>query len=474
MSFGTQIFGAIISLAVTAVVVRCLLKRYQAQIILLTAGVVLLACAVLLGADSAQILPAKVKSTGWIGFDIFKFVERILSSRVGDLGLIIMAAGGYATYMDKIGASKAMVFAFLKPLRNLKAPYVLLAVVFVVGAVLKVFIPSAAGLALLLMVTMFPIVVALGASTVAAAAMVATCGGFDLGPASGPANVGALNAGLDVTLYFVTYQIPVGIVGYITAAVLHYFTQKYFDKKDKLGAVYGDGAGTDYDISAAQQKVEGAPVPPAFYIVLPTVPLILLLVFSPFVLKQYKIDVVTAMLISFAVAFACECVRHRKNLKEATINAMTFFQGMSKLFSTAVLLIVAGETFAQGLTAIGTVDLLISSAQNSGFGVTGMTLVMILFIVVMSVLLGSGNAPFFAFASLAPKIAKDLAVPALWIVLPMQMAAGMARMLSPISAVVVAVSTMAGCHPFEIVRRTAIPMVGSIAMVTIASMILNG
>ena len=474
MSFGTQIFGAIISLIVTAFVVRCLLKRYQAQIILLVAGVVLLTCAVLLGAESAQILPAKVKSTGWIGFDIFKFIERILSTRVGGLGLIIMSAAGYATYMDKIGASKAMVFAFLKPLQSLKAPYLLLALVFIVGAVLKIFIPSAAGLALLLMVTMFPIVVALGASTAAAAAMVATCGGFDLGPASGPANVGALNAGMDVTVYFVKYQLPVGIVGYITASILHYFTQKYFDKKDKVGTVFGDGAGSEYDISSAQGKVDGAPIPPKFYILLPTIPLILLLVFSPYMLKQYKLDVVTAMIISFGVAFACEAIRHRKNLKEATTNAMSFFQGMSKLFSTAVLLIVAGETFAQGLTAIGTVDLLISSAQNSGFGVTAMTIVMIVFIATLSIVLGSGNAAFFAFAALAPKIAKDLSASALYIVLPMQMAAGMARMLSPISAVIVAVSTMAGCHPFEIVRRTAIPMIGSMITVTIASMILNG
>lgn len=473
MEMSTQIFGAFISLLATVFVVRCLLKRYQPQIILLIAGVFLLTCAVLLGADSAQILQPKVKSTGFIGFDIFKFIERLLSSRVGGLGLIIMSAAGYASYMDKIGASKAMVFAFLRPLQSLKAPYLLLALVFIVGAALKIFIPSAAGLALLLMVTMFPIVVALGVSTAGAAAMVATCGGFDLGPASGPANVGALNASMDVTIYFVTYQLPVGIVGYITSAVLHYITQKHFDKKDKVGAVYGDGAGTEYDISDAQSKVDGAPIPPKFYILLPTIPLILLLVFSPFMLKQYKVDVVTAMFISFAIALACEAIRHRRNLKECTSNAMSFFQGMSKLFSTAVLLIVAGETFAQGLTAIGTVDLLLSSAQNSGFGVTAMTIVMIIFIITLSIVLGSGNAAFFSFAALAPKIATDLGVPAIGIVLPMQMAAGMARMLSPISAVIVAVSSMAGCHPFEVVRRTAIPMIGSIITVTIASMILN-
>lgn len=464
-----QAIGAFASLVVTIFVVRFLLKRFQPQIVLMVAGLILMAVAVLLGAGPKAILPGKVASTGFIGFDLFKFIERTLSSRAGGLGMMIMAAGGFAKYMDHIGASKIMVFAVIKPLQKLKAPYLVLALAFLLGATLKVFIGSAAGLSMLLMVTIFPVIVALGASPMAAAAMVVTCGCFDLGPGSGNANLAAQNAGLNVTEYFVKYQIPVAVVGYLTVAVLHYFSAQYFDKKEKVGAIYG-GEQTTVDVSGAAKSAEG-PLPPQFYILLPTVPLILLLVFSDFGIKGFNLDVVTAMLISFAIALLCECVRSR-DLKGSFKGCMIFFDTMGKMFASVITLIVAGETFAQGLTATGAVDMLIATAQGAGFGVTAMTITMTVFIVIAAVVMGSGNAPFFAFAALAPKIATQLGFPAVHMLLPMQIASGVARVLSPITAVVVAVAGVANVSPFDLVKRTFIPATGALITTTIASLIM--
>lgn len=462
--------GAIAALAVTVAVVMGILKKYQPQIVLFSAGLVLLVVAVLIGADSTAIL-GKVKSTGWIGFDIFKFIERTLSSRVAGLGLMIMSSGAFAKYMDHIGASRTMVFTVIKPLQSLKAPYVMLSLTYIVGASLKIFIGSAAGLGMLLMVTMFPIVVALGASRAAAAAMVVTCGCFDLGPGSGNSNLAAQTAGIDVAEYFVKYQIPTAIfVGYSTIAVMHYFVQRYFDKKDKVGIAGGvmpEEVVIDSSVAGIDEKTEKLPT---FYALLPTVPLVLLLTFS-LAVDGFKLDVVTVMIISFTFAVICEMIRTRQ-VKKVMKECMLFFQTMGSMFATVISLIVAGETFARGLTATGAVDMFIGGAQSLGFGAIGMTIIMTLFIVIAAIVMGSGNAPFFAFASLVPKIAADMGVPAVALILPMQLCVGAARALSPIVAIVVAVAGIANISPFELVRRTFIPVATALVTTTIASLIL--
>ena len=62
------------------------------------------------------------------------------------------------------------------------------------------------------MVTVYPIVVSLGVSPLAATAVIGTSACLDLGPASGNAVLASKTAGIDAALYFVDYQIPVAIL----------------------------------------------------------------------------------------------------------------------------------------------------------------------------------------------------------------------------------------------------------------------
>ena len=161
--------GVIISLAVTIFVVCILLKKMKAQFVLFFGGLVLLLSSIAMDAagllpEGAQILPKGVASTGFIGFDLFKCITSLLSSRLAGIGLLIMSAAGYSTYMSKIGASAVMADYLSRPLRVFRSPYIVLALSYIVGAVADLFIPSASGLAMLLMVTMYPVLVKLGAS----------------------------------------------------------------------------------------------------------------------------------------------------------------------------------------------------------------------------------------------------------------------------------------------------------------------
>ncbi|MGV6988470.1 C4-dicarboxylate transporter DcuC [Testudinibacter sp. P80/BLE/0925] len=455
-------FGLILALIVTVGVGYLIVKKYKAQVVLMCGGIILMCFAILFGLG--EILPAD-KSTGWVGFDIFEFIKTVFSSRAADLGLMIMAVGGFARYMDHIGASKTLVNAAIKPLKKIKAPYVMLGFAYIIGQLLNIFIPSASGLGLLLMITLFPILVSLGVSREGATAVIGTTACLDLGPASGNAVLASKTAGVDIAAYFVNYQIPVAVITMLVIAGAHIFMQKWFDKRQ---SAVGDASEQK---EVTEKNVTMDDIPPFVYILLPLLPLFLILTFSKLVFAGIKMNVVTAMLISLFTAMFFELIRKR-DMKTVFANVQVFFDGMGKQFAVVITLIVAGETFAKGLTAVGAIDTIISGAQNSGFGVFTMTAVMVGIIALSAVVMGSGNAPFFAFAALAPKVASSIGVPSVLMLLPMQLVAGIARSVSPITAVIVAVSGVANVSPFDIIKRTAVPMVLALLTVLFGTFIL--
>ncbi|VEB92532.1 C4-dicarboxylate transporter [Citrobacter koseri] len=263
---------------------------------LLFAGLALLTVTVLFYPENS-ILYGKAKSTGSTWLDIFSFAKESLTTQIAGIGLIIMAAGGFASYMDHIKASNAMVNMCIRPLQVIKAPYLILALGYICAQLLHVAISSAAGLAMLLLVTFFPVLVRLGVSKASAAAMIGLCAFMDLGPAVGTANLAAKHAGMESAIYFAHYQMPVAVVVMLAVAVVIFFTAKYFDKKD--GFVPGME-------EVAEAEEEGRKVP-AIYALLPVLPVILVLVFSPLAIASIKIDVVTAMILGAVVAFSSSC-----------------------------------------------------------------------------------------------------------------------------------------------------------------------
>ncbi|QZY56002.1 C4-dicarboxylate transporter DcuC [Crassaminicella profunda] len=453
--------GILFALIVTLFVGRLVLKDYKPQAVLMFGGMVLMVLAIVF--KLGVILPED-QSTGLVWFDIFQFMKNTFSKTSAGLGLIIMAVGGFAKYMSTIGASQALVKLTIKPLRKMNAPYVVLAVGYMVGQLLNVFIPSASGLGVLLMVTIYPILISLGVSPLAATAMIGTTACLDLGPASGNANLAATTAGIDVSIYFVKYQLPVAIATILTISILHYIVQKRFDQK----AGYGPGSIQNTETAATKETEIDVP---KIYAILPMIPLVLILIFSKLLVKSVKMHVITAMFISLFISMVFEYIRYR-DAKKVFASLQHYFDGMGTQFARVVTLVIAGQTFAQGLKSIGAINTVIASSQSAGFGAGVMIVIMTAIIAVAAILMGSGNAPFFAFAALAPEVATKLSIPAVAMLLPMQLAAGISRSVSPITGVIVAVSGISNVSPVDVVKRTAIPMAGALLVTVIANFIL--
>ena len=188
-------------------------------------------------------------------------------------------------------------------------------------------------------------------------------------------------------------------------------------------------------------------------------PLVILLLFSSFF--QFfsfpvKVDTNIAMLLGLFVALVFELVRTR-NLQAVFKSLDVFWNGMGDIFKSVVTLIVAADIFSKGLISLGFIDGLLVMAQQVGLQAVGIGILMTVMIFLASILMGSGNAAFFAFGPLIPKIAAPLAASSVSMILPMAFAASMGRTVSPIAGVLVAAAALAKVPPFEVVKRNLIP-----------------
>lgn len=448
----------IITGIVIAWVVYMIVKKYYPQAVLLTAGMILLLAACQL---SNTVLLEGKQSSGSVFLDIFHTGSVLLSSRVAGLGLTIMSIAGFARYMEYIGASKALFAVVASPIKHIKSPYLLLVLSFFMSQFLVLFIPSHAGLGLLLMVMLYPVLIRAGVSKLSALGVIGCAQYMDVGPGSGNAILAANLCKLDPALYFVNHQLPIFVVTTLLLGITHYFVQKWWDKKEGF---------TGHDASLDYGKEEDSR-PPLVYAILPVIPMLLILGFSPLFKSKIKMDVVTAMFVSTFISMAFEYVR-TKDFRAVLQSLKYLYEGMGNSFATVVSLIVAGEVFAAGLMKIGAVDALTAGAQELGLGVQALIILFCIVIACCAFLMGSGNAAFFSFAALTPKIAAALHIEVITLLLPMQIMTSFGRVVSPITAAIVAIAGVAGVSPVQVVKRTAIPMAVA-ALVNVAFVFIN-
>ncbi len=394
-------------------------------------------------------MPKLKNPTGLVGFDFVAYIVESLIDTGAGVGLVIMIIAGFVAYMDKIGASDALVYMAMRPLGIFKKyPYVLATLVLALGQFLFLSIPSAAGLSLLLMATVFPIMLGLGVSRLSGVALITAATGLGVGPASAIALSAAGVLKMDIAEFFFDHQVPLTLVTAGTLLVAYFFLNPYLDRK----------LAKEHSALIEPEKPKKLKAPGG-YGILPIVPLALLLLFSS--LKDYlpfpiKVDTNLAMLVGLLVALAAELIRTR-DVQAVFKSLDVFWGGMGDIFKTVVTLIVAADIFSKGLIALGLIDALVEVSTMLGCGGVGIGIVMTVLIFLASILMGSGNAAFFAFGPLIPAIAGQLAFPAVAIILPMSLAASMGRSVSPISGVVVAAAELAKVPPIEVVKRNLIP-----------------
>ena len=426
-----------------------LMKRYQPQPILIGMGILMMYIAYE-GSWINAILDES-QSTGVLVFDAMDIVRITTSENVVSLGLMIMTCAGYAKYIEHIGAGTRLAHTFIRPLYRLNRPYIVLALMFLLNMGLSICVPNPLSLALLMMVTIYPVLLRLGVSPIGAAAVIATGHLMDVGPGAVSTLLIAKTLNIPVPNYFVGYQLRLYFLVAVVTAVAHFLWQRYRDRLDGPMDV-GDC-----------ESIPEAPIGPKLYMIFPLLPLCFILGFSQYGLPGVKMNVTLAMMLAFGLALLAEFIRHR-NLRTVLKSTTVFFEGMGNQFSYAVTLIIGGQVFAQGLVSLGLIDSLVSTLQTLSLNSVGLTSVMGGGMLGLSMVTGSNVAPLFTLVPLVPDIVSNLGLDPITTMLGMQNGASLGLFLSPISPVMVGVAGVAHIKSVDLLKRTSVPVL--VALIT--------
>lgn len=438
-------------------------KNYDAKIVLFLAAFALLYISILTGHPVETTTP-----TGSIWLDPFAKATDVFKMQMGIVGLTIMMLFGFASYMNHIGANDAMVEVLSKPIKKIRSVYILVPIVFLLGNMLQMVLPSAAGLAILLMATLYPALRTAGMSPLTAGAVIATTATITPTPLGSDNVVVAQHLNITSLEYVLKYHAKISIPALLLMAGAHFFWQRYLDKR----------AGTMHVPYVPQhnaaEKREGALTPPLWYAIFPVLPIILLLIFNLAFLSPetgqplLKMGLPEITLISMLIPIFIELIRKR-DFKKSIKDFNLFFEGMGQGFYQVVSLIIAAGLFVEALKSIGIITMLTDSLND----VEGAGPILMFFFSGMAGLIGflsgSGIAVFHSFIKIIPEITQQMDVNTVLVALPMQLTANLIRSASPVAAVIIIVASVLKVNPLTVVKRTSVPVfVGIIACLALS------
>ena len=450
---------AILVLVVLGIVGYFIIKSYNPALILIIGAIVLLGASVALG----NPLYPEGEGTGLAFFDIFLKLKDTIISQVSSAGLVIMILFGYSGYMNLIGANQKAVNILVKPMTKIKSKALFIPIVFLLGNLMSLVVPSASSLAIILMAILYPLLQGIGISSMTAAGVIAMTATIMPTPLGADNVIAAQTLDYNILTY-VLYHAKVSIPTLLILAVVHYFWQTYCDKKE------GSEAFVEMKEveSAADEKVV-----PTFYAILPLLPLVLIIIVGIIGIfrENVTMDIFVLTMISFFVALIIEGFR-KKSFKIAQESAVELFKGMGQGFSQVVMLVVGGSLFTTAIQSLGVIDSLMSAVENSQSAGVLTTLIFSGATALFGILSGGGLAMFYAVIELIPNIAQKAGIDGIFIALPMQMIANLARTISPVAAVVMIVSSSIGVSPVRLLKRTSVPTIIGIILVVVLSLLL--
>ncbi|HBC4271927.1 TPA: C4-dicarboxylate transporter DcuC [Enterococcus faecalis] len=451
---------SLLVLVVLVAVAYLIVKNYHPALSLIIGALVLLACAWMLG---YPIYPAG-EGTGFGLFDIFlKFKDTIIA-QVSSAGIVIMILFGYSGYMNAIGANQMAVNFLVKPLMKIKRKSLFVPVVFLIGNLMSLVVPSASSLAIILMSILYPMLASMGISSLTAAGVIAMTATIMPTPLGADNVIAANTLGYDV-LNYVVWNAKISLPSLLIIAVAQYFWQKYCDKKE------GEAAYVSLNEEGLSKQKEFDV--PKFYAILPILPLLLIVgvgIAGMFV-KGITMDIFVLTFISFFIAVLVETLR-LKSFKKVQDTAVEMFKGMGQGFSQVVMLVVGGSLFTSAIQTLGIIDSIMASVEASSSAGIVTTLIFSGATTLFGILSGGGLAMFYAVIELIPGIAEKAGIDGILISLPMQMIANLTRTISPVAAVVMIVASTVGVSPIRILKRTSVPTIIGIISVIVLSILL--
>lgn len=434
-----------IGLAIVVVTFYLIYKNYEARLVLALSGLVM-----------AFIGQVVVGTNGGVSAAVDAFVKQLVN---GGLVPTIVTVMGFGYVMTFTKCSDHLVNLLVKPLA--RVPVIVIPGAVIITWLLNIVLPSAAGIAAAVGVLLIPALIALKVRPVMAAAAVF------IGTWGSVVNPGLMFNPQIADIAFKAKEIPAPdamivimqealpcAIGALVAAICLTI----------ICIVLKEGVGST---KIVKELPDGEEIQKNFKVnpikaIIPIIPLALLVLASKQVgvLPTKAFSVPVCMLIGTAIGLIVALFSKQK-IGEAS---KKFCRGAGDGFCDVVILIAAAAMFASGMKAIGLTGALVDAMKGSQsvamFAAAAGPFV-------MAAISGSGNAAALAFNQAITPNAADFGLTIVQLGAVAQIAAGLGRSMSPVAGGVIILAGIAGVNPMEVVKRTAIPAIVALIVVTL-------
>lgn len=434
-----------IGLAIVVVTFYLIYKNYEARLVLALSGLVM-----------AFIGQVVVGTNGGVSAAVDAFVKQLVN---GGLVPTIVTVMGFGYVMTFTKCSDHLVNLLVKPLA--RVPVIVIPGAVIITWLLNIVLPSAAGIAAAVGVLLIPALIALKVRPVmaAAAVFIGTWGsvvspGLMFNPQIADIAFKAKEIPApDAMIVIMQEALPCAIGALVAAICLTI-----------ICIVLKEGVGST---KIAKELPDGEEIQKNFKVnpikaIIPIIPLALLVLASKQVgvLPTKAFSVPVCMLIGTAIGLIVALFSKQK-IGEAS---KKFCRGAGDGFCDVVILIAAAAMFASGMKAIGLTGALVDAMKGSQsvamFAAAAGPFV-------MAAISGSGNAAALAFNQAITPNAADFGLTIVQLGAVAQIAAGLGRSMSPVAGGVIILAGIAGVNPMEVVKRTAIPAIVALIVVTL-------
>ena len=434
-----------IGLAIVVVTFYLIYKNYEARLVLALSGLVM-----------AFIGQVVVGTNGGVSAAVDAFVKQLVN---GGLVPTIVTVMGFGYVMTFTKCSDHLVNLLVKPLA--RVPVIVIPGAVIITWLLNIVLPSAAGIAAAVGVLLIPALIALKVRPVmaAAAVFIGTWGsvvspGLMFNPQIADIAFKAKEIPApDAMIVIMQEALPCAIGALVAAICLTI-----------ICIVLKEGVGST---EIVKELPDGEEIQKNFKVnpikaIIPIIPLALLVLASKQVgvLPTKAFSVPVCMLIGTAIGLIVALFNKQK-IGEAS---KKFCRGAGDGFCDVVILIAAAAMFASGMKAIGLTGALVDAMKGSQsvamFAAAAGPYV-------MAANSGSGNAAALAFNQAITPNAADFGLTIVQLGAVAQIAAGLGRSMSPVAGGVIILAGIAGVNPMEVVKRTAIPAIVALIVVTL-------
>lgn len=388
-----------------------LIKRYEARMVLVAAGIVMCACA----GNPMAALNSFAKGMG----------SSMISSACSSMG--------FALVMRFTGCDKHLINFLAKGLT--KVHFLIIPGVVLATFAVNMALPSAAGTAAAAGAIFIPIMMGAGIHPAMAAAAV-KCGTYgsmlNPGLAHNPFVAKIAGVGvMDVIAFHYKANLASLVIAAITITVIAYMTH---ENKNH----FAEGLELEENFKVNY-----------LYALMPVIPIAILLLGATKIVPMFKMGVAQAMIIGCILALAVT----RTNPAELT---KSFFDGMGKAYADIIGIIISAGVFVAGMNAMGLVKAFTNAMLNNP------AIVKIAASVgpfLLGLIVGSGDAATFAFNEAITPHAADFGMTPVQMGSMATLGGTLGRTMSPIAGATIIVAGIAGVNPMEIAKRNALPMV---------------